>query len=332
MAPDAAPDLDAIATRLAEHVRLVGPLTVESESESPERRRRVITDGAQRWIVRVPRNATGAARLVVEDDLLSHLSDTAIPVPVPVVSAMAADGLDAFDVVTLVRGLRIRDRLPLALPRTSTTRHDLSAGMVDVLIRLHNLDIEEAELDASAVPQPAERLAALRQRIADLGITSAATSELVGRLEVSVPPASPVSLVHGAFHINRLIVEPDDPRRVAGIVGWGSAGAGDPLFELGVLLALWAEDADEPVTTWLPWTMLTTDDGFFSRSTVTHEYMVRSRHDLRHLEWYVELGYLRLICMAAESGEVEALAAIDPMARQAVTRADHSGISGLAGG
>lgn len=223
------------------------------------------------------------------------------------------------------------DHLPLALPRTAATRHDLSAALVDVLVRLHAMDPLEVGLDPATAPPLEVLVAGWDRRWRAAGIESAEVDELLRRLYASLPPACPAGIVHGAFHLRNLVFALDDPSRVAAVLGWEFATVGDPLCDLGLLLALWVEDDAEPVTAWLPWTALTRDDGFFSRSTVTHEYMVCSQRNLRQVEWYVGLGYLSLAVFAAEEATPSSVGAIKGMAAQALARAGHSGIQGLTG-
>jgi hypothetical protein len=93
---------------------------------------------------------------------------------------------------------------------------------------------------------------------------------------------------------------------------------------------MWVNEVDEPLCDWMPELRLTADDGFFSRPTMIHEYMSRSRMHPRHLEWYVGYGFLRLAVLAVELAPTLPDLA-DALATQALERADHSGIAGLAG-
>src|ERR1035437_4564787 len=140
-------DLADLERSLAARTGLAGPLRVVSQDISATRWHDVVGDGTSQFVVRRPRDQDAAVALAAEDRLLGHLIETAIPVPTPVLSSDDQGG--QLSVIRQVSGLRVRDRPPVELPRTSTTRHDLSAGLVDVLARIHSVTCGDVGLDSA---------------------------------------------------------------------------------------------------------------------------------------------------------------------------------------
>jgi aminoglycoside phosphotransferase (APT) family kinase protein len=65
-------------------------------------------------------------------------------------------------------------------------------------------------------------------------------------LEEHRPPDRPHTLIHNDFRFDNLVLAPDDPTRVAGVLDWELATVGDPLMDLGATLAYWVQADDDP--------------------------------------------------------------------------------------
>ena len=60
------------------------------------------------------------------------------------------------------------------------------------------------------------------------------------------PDDLPHVLVHNDFRFDNLVLDPDDPTRVVGVLDWELATVGDPLMDLGSALAYWVQADDDP--------------------------------------------------------------------------------------
>src|SRR5256885_9660304 len=66
-------------------------------------------------------------------------------------------------------------------------------------------------------------------------------------LERHQPPEPDiVRLVHGDYRLDNVIFTLAPPPRLLGVVDWELATLGDPLADLGWLLAFWREPSDDP--------------------------------------------------------------------------------------
>jgi aminoglycoside phosphotransferase (APT) family kinase protein len=117
--------------------------------------------------------------------------------------------------------------------------------------------------------------------------------ELPGVEEVATwldahPPATwTPGLIHGDFHFGNVLVR-HDSGELAAVVDWELATIGDPLLDLGHLLATWPDPTrpGAPITFDAP--------GLPSTDEVVEHYGAQSRRDLSAVAWYRALACYRL--------------------------------------
>ena len=97
-------------------------------------------------------------------------------------------------------------------------------------------------------------------------------------------------LLHGDFHFANVLFREDAPQ-LAAVVDWELASLGDPLLDLGWLIATWP-DADGhsavPLLDVRPWV------GFPDVRELADAYARRSGRDLNDLDWFVALACVKL--------------------------------------
>ena len=96
--------------------------------------------------------------------------------------------------------------------------------------------------------------------------------------------------------------------RISGVVDWELATLGDPLLDLGWILASWWEEGDpegkRPLVR--PW------QGFLSRTDLVRRYAEISGRDLQAMPWFCALACYKLACLLegtfarSKSGQVPA--------------------------
>ena len=69
---------------------------------------------------------------------------------------------------------------------------------------------------------------------------------LAGWLEANRPPGQPPAVMHGDYSPYNVMASPRDTRRLAAVVDWDTGTIGDPLLDVGHLLARWTEPGEEP--------------------------------------------------------------------------------------
>ena len=113
-----------------------------------------------------------------------------------------------------------------------------------------------------------------------------ATSPVVSWLPTAFTPG----IMHGDYHLKNVMFTPDGPA-VAAVIDWELATIGDPLLDLGWLLATWRDQgapASEAQIVVEPW------DGFPTPQELIDRYAQVSGRDVSHAGWYAVLACYKL--------------------------------------
>jgi aminoglycoside phosphotransferase (APT) family kinase protein len=214
-------------------------------------------------------------------------------VPVPEVIAVCEDdsvlGVPFYLMETL-NGVVITDEVPAALD-TADQRTASSIALVDALVDLHNVDVTTGELAAFGRPEgylqrQVERFTSLWEVNTTRDLPQVA--ELAQWLASTMPASQAQSVVHGDFRLGNLMLAPDPPARVIGILDWEMATLGDPLADLGYLTATYT-DQDSPPTP-LDLSPVTRLPGYLDSRRLAERYGARTDLDLTPLPWYQALA------------------------------------------
>jgi aminoglycoside phosphotransferase (APT) family kinase protein len=108
-------------------------------------------------------------------------------------------------------------------------------------------------------------------------------------LEAHRPPDSTAGILHGDYHIGNVMFRHDAPV-LAAIVDWELATIGDPLLDLGALIAGWPdEEGRTPLGS-----ATSVMAGMPSAAEIIEHYAARSHRSLEAIDWYVVLACYRL--------------------------------------
>jgi aminoglycoside phosphotransferase (APT) family kinase protein len=109
-------------------------------------------------------------------------------------------------------------------------------------------------------------------------------------LERNRPKNWTPGILHGDYHLANIMYAYDGPH-LAAIVDWEMCTIGDPLLDLGWLVATWP-DADRQVIG--PAMALAGVGGFPSSDEIVARYAAGSKRDLSAIPWYVVLACFKL--------------------------------------
>lgn len=292
MTPPATAGLDtaAVGAWLAARVPgvrlpLVGELITGGHSNLTYR----LTDqDGRRWVLRRPPlhgvlpTAHDMAR---EHMILSALAGTAVPVP-PVVGLCEDDAVTGapFYVTEHLTGLVLRavgDAAGLPEP----TRARLGERLVDTLAALHDLDPEAVGLGAMVrrTPYLQRQLRRWQEQWQRSRTRELPLADDVHRRLVAQQPqqSDEQRIVHGDYRLDNLMV--DHAGRIVAVFDWELCAVGDPLTDLGVLLAYWTEQGEEPIPFLPPTTAL---PGFPDRRTLVDRYRQRTGRPVDGIGYY----------------------------------------------
>lgn len=106
-------------------------------------------------------------------------------------------------------------------------------------------------------------------------------------LDAHRPKAFMPGIMHGDFHMANVMFRNDGPE-LAAVVDWELATIGDPLIDLGWLLATWPDVGEEGAVSVKPWS------GFPAAPELVAHYRACGGRDTREIEWYAVFGCYKL--------------------------------------
>ncbi|WP_411731603.1 phosphotransferase family protein [Paeniglutamicibacter sp.] len=229
--------------------------------------------------------------MVRESRIQSLLRDEGFPVP-NIVATCADESILGvpFYIMDFLEGAVITDSSPphFVTPDAKRTTSKLT---VDTLVQLHSLDISREPL--SSLGRPDGYLKRQVDRFSSLWDVNTLRSlpqvaELGSWLEKNMPDTQRHSLIHGDYRMGNLMFTDAEDPAVLAVLDWEMATLGDPLADLGYLLATYAERGESPSVMEL--TSVTREPGYFSRAEIVNRYQDQMTLDLSALPWYQALA------------------------------------------
>jgi aminoglycoside phosphotransferase (APT) family kinase protein len=284
--------LDRLARWLAgQGLHLVSPLRAELTPAGRSNPTYIVTDAAGRRIV-VRRPPFGGVLATAHDmsrewrficALHNPAAQPRVPVPVPLAVCASDEVIGApFFVMSYVEGI-VAETMA-ALPAAAADEAARQLG--DVLARLHQVDVTAAGLGSLARPESYLRRQLRRWKGAfDQSACRDVTDVDVGdqRLAAAPPPQARTTIVHGDYRIGNVICGPGGV--IAAVLDWELATIGDPLADLGWLVADWADG--QP------------DARGAAVALVTSDYARATGCDVSALPYYVAFAHWRGACILA---------------------------------
>jgi aminoglycoside phosphotransferase (APT) family kinase protein len=233
-----------------------------------------------------------------EHRILAALVGTAVPVPRPLGFCGDPRVTGApFYVMEHVDGLVLRGAGDVPPEFGEAARRRTGEAIVDVLAELASVDPDAVGLgDLGRREGYVERQLRRWHRQFEQSRTRdiASVDEVHRRLAGHVPPQQRTAIVHGDYRIENTIVSPDGDVRA--VLDWELCTLGDPLADLGWLIAYWVQpDEDAPH---MSRRMPTVLPGFPDRAAVVSRYVERTAADVSSLDFYVALALWKLACIA----------------------------------
>ena len=194
------------------------------------------------------------------------------------------------------RGLVIRNQEPPAVADRPDVRRRASAGIVDALVGLHAIDVAGRGL--SALGKPAgfveRQVRGWTERWHRSKIAAVPEMEAVADwLPPHVPPdPAQASVVHGDFKLDNVMLDASDPARLVAVFDWEMCALGDPLVDLGILLAYWSRS--EPPEHRDALTSITDRPGWFTRDEIVERYAAGSGRDVLGLHFYETFALFKI--------------------------------------
>jgi aminoglycoside phosphotransferase (APT) family kinase protein len=249
------------------------------------------------WVLRRPpavKNHPSASNTEREWRILRALEGTAVPHPRALLFCDDTTVIGApFLVMERVDGFTPGHDLPPPFDAGGAILYDLAMAYVDGLVELASVDWPARGLDGLGKPE------GFLERQVDRWVGQLdgyRTRDLpeeqfvCGWLESNRPEASAAAILHGDYSPFNVMVSPDPPARLAAIVDWDTGTIGDPLLDIGHLLARWVEPGEEG-----PLGPQAGDLASYpTRAEMASRYAERSGRDLSALPYYECLALFKL--------------------------------------
>jgi aminoglycoside phosphotransferase (APT) family kinase protein len=170
----------------------------------------------------------------------------------------------------------------------------LSEVVVDVLADFHAVEPAKAELGDLGRPDGflERQVKGWSDRFERSKTDPFPLADELQRWLLDNRPASPApTLLHNDWRLDNMAVAADDPGRCVAVYDWDMCTRGDPLCDLGTVLAVWYDPSEVPPTL-NP--MPTVTPGFLHRAEAAARYGARSGRDLAHLPYYLVFGTFKM--------------------------------------
>jgi aminoglycoside phosphotransferase (APT) family kinase protein len=256
-----------------------------------------VTDAAgQSWALRRPplgKRLSSAHDMAREHKVVSALGGTEVPVA-PVVGLCEDESVNEapFYVMEFVEGPVLRGLAEADIFPDEADRRAIGERVADTLAAIHAVDPDAVGLgDLGRKEGYVERQ--LRRWQGQWEKSKSRELEAIDRvhdrLAARVPKQGPATIVHGDYRLDNMILTPAG--EVAAVVDWELCTLGDPLADVGTLMAYWPDRETQALSLGMPANLA---PGFPSRQEITDRYAERSGRDLSDLGFYVALGYWKL--------------------------------------
>jgi aminoglycoside phosphotransferase (APT) family kinase protein len=293
-------ELERLGRFLAEH-DLCGPtVTAQAIGDGHSNLTFLVSDGHSRVVVRRPPPPPlppGAHDVLREARLLAALQHTDVPTPRVLAIAAAGELLDVpVFVMEFVDGAVITESTP-APSEDGQLRRRIGESLVDTLAALHKVAWRDVGLGNFGKPDGfnARQLRRMRSLIAVDGTVPGEFAMLDNWLDAHRPPESGIAIVHNDFRIGNMLVDVE-VGGVAAVLDWELATIGDPLADLGYLLASYPAPGEPMVPTSAMGTAVL-EAGYPGRTELLDRYADRTGADVSGVNWYATLAMYKLAAL-----------------------------------
>lgn len=285
-------DVDAVTAWMAEHVGTSGPLEFRRLAGGHSNLTYRVTDAAGRVVV-LRRPPLGELLPTAHDmgrewAIVDALQDTPVPVAESLAFCESGDVTGAhFYVMGYVEGVVMHAAEQAEAAYDEPQRRRAGEHFVEVLAALHAVDPDDVGLGELGRKEGylARQLKRWGSQYQASKTQERPEMDRVTRwLGDHVPEQGPARVVHGDYRLGNCLTGPDGT--VQAVLDWEIATLGDPLADMGYVLATWPEPG-ESVPAAGGAVAPSTLPGFPTRAELVERYEAASGTDLSGIDYYV---------------------------------------------
>lgn len=302
-------DAEKLRAYLATHIEGVSesePLLVKQFPGGHSNLTYLVSQGAWQAVLRRPpvgSKVKAAHDMGREHRVLSRLGPAFAKAPTPLAYCDDESILGcSFYVMERVEGFILRKEFPDEMSPTPELLADMCRSMIDTLAEVHEVDYEGIGLGELGRPEGyvQRQVDGWTRRYRDAKTDDIAAVESVASwLADNIPVSTRAALIHNDYKFDNLVLNPENPREIRGILDWEMTTLGDPLMDLGGALGYWVQ-ADDPAVlhnlrfcpTHLP--------GMFSRQQIADYYAERTGTEISNMLFYYIFGLFKSLVIVQQ--------------------------------
>lgn len=297
-------DLDALARWMSEQGLGDGPLQdVAAVTGGTQNVMLRFTRSGRPYVLRRgPRHLRPRSNAVIlrETNVLAALAGSDVPHPrlIATCEDVSVLGDAVFYLMEPIEGFNAGEGLPELHAGNPEVRYGMGLSMADALARLGAVDHAAVGLSdfgkpdgflERQVPRWLSELESYQEYDGYPGPDIPGIAEVSGWLEKHRPTQWTPGIMHGDYHAANVMFSLTGPD-VAAIVDWEMCTIGDPLLDLGWLLATWRQSDGSSVFSHA----LGGTDGLASTDDLLERYAANTTRDLSSITWYTVLACFKL--------------------------------------
>ena len=273
-----------------------GPLVVEQFPGGASNLTYLIKLGDQELVLRRPpfgNRVKSAHDMGREYKVLSKLYKVYAPAPQPLVYCEDESVLGApFYCMERRHGVVLRRKLPEGITLDPDTLRKLNHAFIDNLVAFHHIDYEAAGLGDLGKPAGyvGRQVGGWIKRYEASKTSEVADMEfLKDWFPANMPPEVAGTLVHNDYKFDNIMLDPTDLTKIVAVLDWEMCTLGDPLMDLGTVLAYWVEAKDGPALQMHAFGP-TASPGSLTRRELADYYGEKSGYDTSNVLFYYAFG------------------------------------------
>jgi aminoglycoside phosphotransferase (APT) family kinase protein len=295
-------DLKAVEGYLKDHIPgLSGDLVVEQFPSGFSNLTYLISVGKTNLVLRRPpfgRKAKSAHDMGREYRILTALNPVFPYCPKPLLYTEDESVMGCpFYVMERIPGIILRKHLPKGLQFTPDQMRALCENLLDVHYQLHSIDYKAVGLEGFGKPEGYVRrqVEGWTERYRAAHTPDAPTFETVMQwLHDNMPPDyEKPAIIHNDYKFDNVVLNPDNPLEIIGVLDWEMATIGDPLMDLGNSLCYWVQ-ADDPPEVLAAGMLPTNLPGALTRNEMVRRYADLAKINLDNFDFYLFFGFFRI--------------------------------------
>lgn len=208
-----------------------------------------------------------------------------------------------FYVMERLQGVIIRRDLPKGMSLSPDEARRLCESLLDVQAELHTIDIDAAGMRDFGKPRGyiERQVKGWNDRFRKAKTDDVPDCEaLMAWLEEKMPAdTGREAIIHNDYKLDNVVLDPDDPTRIIGVLDWEMATLGDPVMDFGCSMAYWVQ-ADDPESMQRIRMAPTNLEGMLTRREMADRYQEKTGIEIDDFEYYYVFGMFRLAVIAQQ--------------------------------